>query len=173
MPGPEENALGGLLRSSLGAPRADRLLSSVHLPAWALAAPGRITRSQLAMALGLILFDDVCRRVPMAAAYVGDLRRSGGALTLDHGALRTVAVPSGGPASECGELPVGRAAIARILEPLGYAEADHYPLDRLGMTGIVYTHRDAPEELPQYFVSELHPERFSPEFQSAVDRVLA
>jgi hypothetical protein len=43
----------------------------------------------------------------------------------------------------------------------------------LGMTGRSYTHSDFPEELPQFFVSELHPERFSPGFQQAVARVTA
>jgi hypothetical protein len=72
-----------------------------------------------------------------------------------------------------GSLPAGDQAIARILVPLGYAMRQVYPLDRLGMTGRAYTHRDFPEALPQFFVSELHPERFSPAFQEAVVRVTA
>jgi len=39
------------------------------------------------------------------------------------------------------------------------------------MTGRSYTHRDFPEELPQFFVSEFHPEQFSNAFQAAVHRV--
>ncbi len=47
-----------------------------------------------------------------------------------------------------------------------------YPLDRIKMTGRSYMHADAPDEIAQYFVSELHPERFSPEFQQAVTNVI-
>ena len=113
----------------------------------------------------MLLFEDVCARVPMAAAYVGDARRAGRRLVFDHGALRTVAAPAG-------TLPAGRASIARVLEPLGYAEVGVYPLERLGMTGFVYASDDLPEELPQFFVSELHPERFSAAFRGAVERVI-
>ncbi|MEO0661540.1 MAG: DUF1338 family protein, partial [Planctomycetota bacterium] len=56
--------------------------------------------------------------------------------------------------------------------PRGGSRAGTYPLDRLGMTGYAYAHVDAPEAVPQYFVSELHPERFSGPFQAAVDRVM-
>jgi uncharacterized glyoxalase superfamily metalloenzyme YdcJ len=41
------------------------------------------------------------------------------------------------------------------------------------MTGRAWCHVDAPEDLPQFFVSELHPERFSETFQSAVHRVVS
>ncbi|MBM3962916.1 MAG: DUF1338 family protein, partial [Planctomycetes bacterium] len=47
-----------------------------------------------------------------------------------------------------------------------------YPLDRLGMTGRAFAHRDLPTAIAQFFVSELHPERFSPAFQVAVARVV-
>jgi uncharacterized glyoxalase superfamily metalloenzyme YdcJ len=70
-----------------------------------------------------------------------------------------------------GNLPAGEQSITRVLLPLGYRMADVYPLDRLGMTGRAYTHEDHPEVLPQFFVSELHPERFSPAFVDAVRRV--
>jgi Domain of unknown function (DUF1338) len=83
----------------------------------------------------------------------------------DHGALRTVALEG------MGGLPCGEAAITRVLLPLGYRMSHVYPLDRLGMTGRSYTHCDFPEMLPQFFVSELHPERFSSAFQHAVARV--
>jgi hypothetical protein len=75
-------------------------------------------------------------------------------------------------AAPCGALPPGREAIARVLEPLGYRMAGVYPLERLRMTGFVWAHEDLAEEIPQYFVSELHPERFSPAFQAAVERVV-
>ena len=70
-----------------------------------------------------------------------------------------------------GQLPAGEEAITRVLLPLGYKMSSVYPLNRLGMTGRSYTHVDFPEELPQFFVSELHPERFSTRFQKAVARV--
>jgi hypothetical protein len=70
-------------------------------------------------------------------------------------------------------LPGGRAAVARILEPLGYKESAVYPLDRLGMTGFSYTHCDLPELLPQFFVSELHVDRFSGAFRAAAERIFS
>jgi hypothetical protein len=41
------------------------------------------------------------------------------------------------------------------------------------MTGYAYRHLDLPEEIAQVFVSELHPEQFSPAFQTAVTRVVS
>jgi hypothetical protein len=102
----------------------------------------------------------------MAAAYVADLQRDGQQLVFDHGALRTVAWPSGA-------LPPGEAAITRVLRPLGFAMAATYPLPRLKMTGRAWRHADFPEDIAQFFVSELHPERFSGSFQGAVTRVLS
>jgi hypothetical protein len=40
------------------------------------------------------------------------------------------------------------------------------------MTGRAWAHDDAPDEIAQFFVSELHPERFSAEFQQAVTNVI-
>lgn len=153
------------LQSVVGTRRTERLFASVEVPDLPGAPAGRISRPELAMALALLLFEDVCRRVPVAAAYTADLVRGGQRLVLDHGALRTVDAP-------CGALPVGRAAFDRILRPLGYRVAGTYPLEKLGMTGHAYAHARMPTELPQYFVSELHPDRFSPEFQAAVGRVV-
>ena len=70
-------------------------------------------------------------------------------------------------------LPAGEAAITRILEPLGYAQVGHYPLDRLKMTGRSYAQKDLPEDIAQFFVSELHPERFGPDFEAAVQKRFA
>jgi hypothetical protein len=50
----------------------------------------------------MLLFEDVTRRVPMAAAYVGDAVRQGRKLVFDHGALRTVV------ATDNGALPPAR-----------------------------------------------------------------
>lgn len=47
-----------------------------------------------------------------------------------------------------------------------------YDLSKIHMTGFAYCHEDLPEGIPQYFVSELHPERFSEEFQAAAARVV-
>jgi len=118
------------------------------------------------MALSLILLGDLCERVPFARAYVQECAESGQPLVFDHGAMRTVRLDVGG-------IPSGRLAVARLLKPLGYRETKAYPLDRLGMTGFVYTHAQFPESLPQYFVSELYPELFSAELQSAAERLLA
>lgn len=125
-----------------------------------------VSRAELAQALNMALFLDVTRRVPMASAYVADLQRAGQRLVFDHGALRTVAWPSGA-------LPPGEASITRVLRPLGFELAATYPLTKLKMTGRAWRHVDLPEDIAQYFVSELHPERFSDAFQATVTRVLA
>ncbi len=145
--------------------RARRLLEAVDVADELLRPASKdAARSEIAMALDLLLLEDVLRRVPMAAAYVRDLVRRGGRIAFDHGALRTIAAKNGA-------LPGGAAAFRRILEPIGYAVAGTYPLDRLGMTGYAFAHLDLPQEVPQYFVSELHPERFSAPFQEATRRV--
>ena len=83
----------------------------------------------------------------------------------DHGAVRTVAL------NAMGALPAGEQAITRILHPLGYTLNGTYPLERLRMTGRSHAQSDFPEDIAQFFISELHPERFSENFQSAVRRV--
>ena len=160
------SALEALLESVLGERRAATLLGVLEVPeALDSKSTGRVSRGQLAMGLAALLFEDVIQRVPMARAYVQDARRASRRLCLDHGALRTVAASSGA-------LPSGIQAFTRILEPLGYRRRGEYDLQRLGMTGYGFAHADLPQELPQYFVSELHPERFSPAFQAAVGRVI-
>jgi hypothetical protein len=128
---------------------------------------GRVRRAVLAMALNVCLFDDLLQRAPTAAAYVEDRRRAGEGVVFDHGALRTIRFGSG----PTGALPAGETAFTRIFRPLGYREAGVYPLERLGMTGRAYAHQDAPEDVPQFFLSELHVERFGPEFDAAAHRV--
>lgn len=161
-----ETNLWALLERTVGTVRTVRLFEAMEVhPSLLLSHASRITRAELAQALAMLLFEDVTRRVPMAAAYVGDTVRKGKKVVFDHGALRTVAAP-------CGSLPAGELAFRRILEPLGFECRGVYPLDRLGMTGRAYTHADLPEAIAQFFVSELHPERFSPEFQHAVQRVV-
>ncbi len=126
-----------------------------------------IARASFAMALNVVLFADLIRRSPTGAAYVADIEAAGGRIFFDHGALRTIRF-SGRPT---GALPGGCEAFARILEPLGYRVADIYPLPRLGMTGRAYCHLDAPETIPQFFVSELHVEQFGEEFEAVANRV--
>jgi len=162
-----ETCLWTLVAPVIGSRRADAVFDAVAVPA-ALEGPRepRVSRAQLAMALNLLLFEDLERRVPYARAYVRDGVRAGRKVLFDHGALRTVK-------ADAGALPAGEAAIVRLLRPLGYACAEVYPLDRIALTGRAYAHQDHPEEIPQFFLSEFHPERFSPEFQAAVARTIA
>lgn len=125
----------------------------------------RVTRAEIAHALALVLFADLIRRVPESARYIERVQQTKGLMIFDHGALRTVDWPSG-------SLPKGEASFTRFLTALGYKVAGLYPLTRLKMTGRSYAHEDFPEDIPQYFVSELHPDRFSPEFQEAVTSVV-
>jgi hypothetical protein len=166
MPNLHETTLWALLDRVVGTVRTVRLFEALTVhPVVLQPRGGRVTRAELAQALTMLLFEDVTRRVPTAAAYVGDAIRSGDKLVFDHGALRTVATDNGA-------LPRGELAFRRILEPLGFQCRGVYPLDRLGMTGRAFTHADLPESIAQFFVSELHPERFSPAFQAAVQRVV-
>src|SRR6202022_3435412 len=61
-----------------------------------------VPRAVLAQALGVVLLDDLLRRVPSGAAYVSDRRAQGETLHLDHGAVRTVVGVA------CGALPEGQ-----------------------------------------------------------------
>jgi hypothetical protein len=157
-----------LVAAAIGADAAREALATLVVPA-ALASNGGpyVSRAVFAMALNAALFRDLLDRVPTGAAYVADVRAAGGRILLDHGALRTIRLPAG----PTGELPPGHLAFARILEPLGYEIAGLYPLERLKMTGRAFLHRDLPEELSQFFVSELHVERFSPAFQKVAEHV--
>jgi hypothetical protein len=157
-----------LVAEALGAAAARETLDTLAMPGALHANDGPfVSRAVFAMALNAALFHGLLDRVPTGAAYVADVRRAGGRVLLDHGALRTVRLASG----STGELPPGYLAFARILEPLGYELAGLYPLDRLKMTGRAFRHRDLPEDLSQFFVSELHVERFSPAFQAVAAHV--
>jgi uncharacterized glyoxalase superfamily metalloenzyme YdcJ len=163
-----------LIRASAGEPAAAELLETLQIDPALLAegpreltGPGRVSRAAFAMALNALLFRDLLERVPSGAAYVADRRRAHQRIVFDHGALRTIRFGEG----PTGELPAGTGAFARILEPLGYATAGVYPLDKLQMTGHAFVHREFAATMPQFFISELHAERFSPEFQAAAARV--
>jgi hypothetical protein len=162
--------LARILAKALGSARAHELLDMLVVdPALLAPAPAGqpVPRGVVAAALGAALFADLLDRVPTGRSYVVDVIASGGKIAFDHGALRTVRMPSG----PTGAQPPGKEAFARLLEPLGYAVEGVYPLDRLKMTGFAFTHQDFPETLPQYFVSELHVDRFSPAFVAAAGRV--
>lgn len=161
-----ESPLVQLLLDAVGTWRTESLLGTVSIPEVLHApSPGFVSRAALAMAMDLLLFEDLVRRVPAAGLYVQQQLREGRRLAYDHGALRTVKAPSG-------RLPQGHLAFARLLEPLGYQVNGVYDLSRLAMTGHAYAHQDLPEGIPQFFVSELHPDRFTEAFQESVARVL-
>jgi hypothetical protein len=155
-----------LARIQLGDTATRTLARALGLRDAATTAPARYSRADLSAALALCLLHDLLQRVPSAERYLQRVLANDGHISLDHGALRTVAWPSG-------QLPPGEAAITRFLTALGYECAELYPLPQLRMTGRAYRHRDLPDTLPQYFVSELHPEQFSGDFQLACTRVLA
>jgi len=162
-----ESGLYRLLGSAIGVAAASETFARLQVaPALHRPVTDTVARAELAQALNMALFRDVTLRVPAAAAYVAEQQRAGQRLSFDHGALRTVAWASGA-------LPPGEAAITRVLRPLGFALAETYPLPALKMTGRAWCHEDLPEDIAQFFVSELHPERFSHGFQAAVTRVLS
>jgi hypothetical protein len=158
--------LEAMLVELKGAAWTTRVLGTVHVdPTLHFPVRERAARYEIAQALNLILFEDLIRRVPAAAEYVSEVVAADRKVNFDHGALRTVLAPSGA-------LPAGEASIIRVLRPLGYCLSGTYPLDRLGMTGRAWKQIDFPEHIAQFFVSELHPERFSLSFQLTVSRVV-
>ncbi|WP_434064078.1 DUF1338 domain-containing protein [Roseateles aquae] len=162
-----DSGLFRLLSCAIGESAAIETFAQLQVaPALLNPVTAQVSRAEIAQALNMALFRDVTLRVPAAAAYVADQQRAGQKLCFDHGALRTVAWPSGA-------LPAGEAAITRVLRPLGFRFAAPYPLPKLKMTGRAWCHEDFPEEIAQFFVSELHPEQFSSSFQAAVTRVLS
>ncbi|HVO47518.1 MAG TPA: DUF1338 family protein [Steroidobacteraceae bacterium] len=163
-----EATLSRLLTALSSREECEALLRAVRVAPSLLEERGQaVSRAVVSQALNLLLFRDLLNRVPTGRQYVAECVAHGKQVVFDHGALRTVALEG------MGDLPPGEEVIARVLIPLGYRMNGVYPLDRLGMTGRSYTHEDLPEDLPQFFVSELHPERFSPRFRKAVFRVTA
>ncbi len=125
-----------------------------------------VSRAELAQALNMALFHGLVQRVPAAQDYIAsDVLGQQTRVVFDHGALRTVLWPTG-------SLPAGEAAFTRVLRPLGFKLQGTYPLPQLKMTGRAYCHEDFPQDIAQFFLSELHPEQFSLPFQAAVSRVL-
>ncbi len=161
--------LFSLVASTVGQPAADWLEHRVEVPqalqnfAW---TEDAIHRVWLAEALNLCLFHKLVQAVPDGLRYVDEQFESGRKVVFDHGAIRTV------DWSENGELPRGRQAFSRLLEPLGFTDVRTYPLTKLNMTGWGYRQMDLPQDIAQFFVSELHPGRMSQAFQQAVSRVV-
>jgi hypothetical protein len=156
-----------LLRQLIGPQKTKSLFAMLNFPAvlkdW---EEAMVTRAELAQAMNMALFEGLLERSPNARTYTNDAIADGGSVCFDHGALRTVRWQHNGA------LPPGEGAFTRILRPLGFKLNGRYPLDKLGMTGRAYAHEDAPDEIAQFFLSELHPERFSEEFQATVTGVL-
>lgn len=126
-----------------------------------------VHRVWLAEALNLCLFHKLVEAVPDGRLYVEEQAEQGRKVVFDHGAIRTVDWVANG------ELPRGRLAFSRLLEPLGFTDVRTYPLTKLNMTGWGYRQQDLPEDIAQFFVSELHPGRFSESFQAAAGRVIS
>jgi hypothetical protein len=160
---PQGSAVRKPVAALLGDERAGTILSGLEIDP-ELASTEGVTRAQAAMALNAVLFAQLLDRVPTAARYVGAVFAEGRQICFDHGALRTIDGPTGA-------LPRGRAAFARLLEPLGYRIGGVYPLPRLKMTGHVFTHADFPETVPQFFVSELHIDQLPESAGAAAQRV--
>ncbi|MEO6920287.1 MAG: DUF1338 domain-containing protein [Collimonas sp.] len=157
-----------MLSSLLGAEHASQLSDLLQIPASTLRPRSdTVSRIEIAQALNMLLFEKLLKAVPQGNDYVQDSVRAGNKIRFDHGALRTVLGIS------TGTLPAGEAAFTRILRPLGYHVNGIYPLQRISMTGRAYAHEDDPEEIAQFFLSELHPHNFSVGFQNAVNKVLA
>jgi Domain of unknown function (DUF1338) len=163
-----ESNLTNLVEKTIGGEACAWVTRLMTIPAsFAVWEDERVSRREMAQALNMVLFYDLLQRVPTGRRYTEEVAARGDKVFHDHGALRTVRW------IENGALPPGEVAFTRILEPLGYRLNGVFPLDRIGMTGRSYAHLDGPDEIAQFFVSELHPARFSPEFQAAVTRVLS
>jgi hypothetical protein len=160
--------LTNLVEKTIGAEACAWVTKLMTIPSsFAVWEDDRVSRREMAQALNMVLFYDLLLRVPTGRRYTEEVAARGDKVFHDHGALRTVRW------IENGALPPGEAAFTRILEPLGYRLNGVFPLDRIGMIGRSYAHQDGPDEIAQFFVSELHPARFSAEFQAAVTRVLS
>lgn len=160
--------IAALTKAVLGDMDGQKALDALEVAPALLAERGpAVSRAAFAMAMNVSLFDNLLRRVPSGAAYVADTLAQGRRISFDHGALRTIRLPEGSN----GTLPGGEDAFTRIFVPLGYRMATVYPLDRLKMTGRAYTHVDHPDAIPQFFLSELHVDRFDADFADAAARV--
>ena len=157
-----------IIRDIIGGTRTDEFSHVVLIPD-VLTSFGdeNVSRAHLSMSLFLALYADLLDRVPHALEYFNRRKEEEQTIVLDHGAVRTVL------STRNGNLPAGEAGLTRILVPLGYFHNHTYPLPKLKMTGRSYTHEDFPELIPQYFVSEFHPELVEDDaFEKAVISVV-
>src|SRR4051812_27977034 len=99
----DDSTLSILLASTLGEAPARELLETLEVDVRLLGKGMNVSRAVFAMALNTLLFADLLKRVPTAAAYVADARTAGRQVCFDHGALRTVRLPNG----PTGQLPGG------------------------------------------------------------------
>ena len=160
--------LANLVEKVIGADGAALVSRLMTIPAvFGVWECGWVSRKEMAQALNMVLFHDLLMRVPTGLRYTEEVAQRGEKVFHDHGALRTVRW------LDNGALPPGESAFTRILEPLGYRLNGTFPLDRIGMTGRSYAQQDCPDQIAQFFVSELHPARFSEKFQAAVTRVVS
>lgn len=162
-----DTVVGRLVAAVLGERLAQDVLQVLEPMVPGEAADARVSRADFAAALNVLLFADLLERVPGARLYVEDVKGEGRKVCFDHGAIRTIRFAEG----DTGALPAGELAFRRILEPLGYEDAALYPLPALRMTGRAYRHRDFPETIPQFFVSELHVDQFDAAFGDTCARV--
>lgn len=126
-----------------------------------------VPRAHLSMSLFLVLYAALLERVPHAKEYFQRRKAEERTILFDHGAVRTVLY------DRSGSLPAGEESLTRILIALGYFHNHTYPLEKLKMTGRSYTQADFPTMIPQYFVSEFHPEKVEDdEFIKAVINVI-
>ena len=158
-------SLKSLLQSVIGEERTTRLMPTLTVKPSLLEPGEQASRAVVAQALNMLLFEELIHRVPAALLYVDRCVAGGDRILHDHGAVRTVDLAG------MGDLPQGQTSLVRILEPLGYTLRGTYPLERLRMTGRSYAQADAPEDIAQFFISELHVSRFPAEFGEAVQRV--
>ncbi len=162
----DQNVLGRLLSAVAGPERSAKLLRTLVVPQSLREEHGPgVSRALVAQTLNMLLFADLIERVPAAKTYVERALGKGETILHDHGAVRTVDLEG------MGSLPRGEEAITRLLRPLGYELRATYPLQRLKMTGRSYAQKELPEEIAQFFVSELHVDRFPAEFAATVVRV--
>ncbi|MDW5417974.1 DUF1338 domain-containing protein [Iodobacter sp. CM08] len=163
----ETTQLGQLLLRVAGTAKTQQLFAMIEVDPRLLGpTSNQVSRAVLAQAMNMMLFAQNLSAVPEGARYVAEKLAAGCKVVFDHGALRTV------DAARTGALPHGQQAFKRILEPLGFAVAHVYPLKKLKMTGRAYCHLDLPEVISQFFVSELHVDQFSINFQVAAERIV-
>lgn len=112
-----------------------------------------------------ILWGQYKKRVVYAAQYQDMVERQGGRVQNDHIALRTFN-------TQTGQQPAGVAAIARILEPLGYQKKDQYIFADKHLTAWHWEHATHPDH-PKIFVSQLEVDRLTPATAAMIDACVA